>query len=67
MGRSENVAIFEDTMRRCETDAGLKEAVARSRERTVLVREGDALACRAGEKRREWIAIFALYFFSLLC
>lgn len=51
MDRSRNVSIFEDTQRLCETDRDLRAAVARSREKTVLVREGDALACHAGEKR----------------
>lgn len=51
MDRGENIAVFEDTRRRYETESGLREAVARSREGSVLVREKDALACHAGEAR----------------
>lgn len=51
MDRSENIAVFEDTRRRYETDPDLRAAVTRSREGGVLVRERDALACHAGEAR----------------
>lgn len=53
MSRNDNVIIFEDTIRACREDPTLCDAVERAQKETVLVCEGDALACYAGEKRHD--------------
>ena len=49
MGRDENVAVFEDTKRRCRENDRLKESVAKSIAQQKLVPEGEIL--RVPDKR----------------
>ena len=43
MGREENLAVFQDTERRCKTNQRLKEGIARSVAEQKLILEGDSV------------------------
>ena len=45
MSSFENVEVFEDTKRLCETNGKIKEALARSVKNQKLILEGDGAVC----------------------
>lgn len=53
MGRTENVAIFQDTERLCSTNIKLKESIKNSREGQKLILETDTITISSKEKYSE--------------
>jgi len=50
MGRKENIMTFEDSMRRCETDAELAAAVEASLRNQRVILETDEVVCEEGHR-----------------
>lgn len=53
MGRAENAAVFEDTMRLCKTDEEIRDAIKKSIEGQKLILETDTFTAPAKDKYAE--------------